>query len=186
VKLNLGCGRDIKEGWVNVDVCDGDGINIVADLNEAAAFMGVLQADTVDEFLMSHVIEHLRNPLITMQELHRIAKPNARITIRCPHGASDDADEDPTHVRRMFPGSFGYFSQPYYWRADYGYRGDWELDEVHLWVHPHVYDTGLDAVEFKRNAVREIVAVMHAVKPIRPAVRTLQKYVHPTYHCASY
>jgi hypothetical protein len=41
-----------------------------------------------------------------MQELWRVAKPDAILGIRCPHGASDDADEDPTHVRRMFPRSF--------------------------------------------------------------------------------
>ena len=60
-----------------------------------------------------------------MQELWRIAKPNAKMVIRVPHGASDDAWEDPTHVRAYFSNSFGYYSQPYYWRADYGYRGDW-------------------------------------------------------------
>jgi hypothetical protein len=44
---------------------------------------------------------------LLMQELHRIAKPNGKLVIRCPHGASDDAWEDPTHVRAFFARSFG-------------------------------------------------------------------------------
>lgn len=31
----------------------------------------------------------------------------------------DDAVEDPTHARQYFLNSFGYFLQPFYWRADY-------------------------------------------------------------------
>jgi SAM-dependent methyltransferase len=72
------------------------------------------------------------NVCLLMQELHRIAKPNGKLVIRCPHGASDDAWEDPTHVRAFFARSFGYFSQPFYWLADYGYRGDWQPAKIVL------------------------------------------------------
>lgn len=67
-----------------------------------------------------------------MQELHRIAKPGAKANFRLPNGASDDAFEDPTHVKQYFLQSFGYFSQPYYWRSDYGYRGDWKADKIYF------------------------------------------------------
>ena len=80
------------------------------------------------------MLEHLRDALGFMQELHRIAKPGAVPTIRVPYGSSDDADEDPTHVRRLFLYSFSYFSQRGYWYADYGYRGDWETDNIVLTV----------------------------------------------------
>ena len=35
---------------------------------------------------------------------------------------------------RFFLNSFGYFSQPFYWRADYGYRGDWQTRRIVLYV----------------------------------------------------
>lgn len=37
-----------------------------------------------------------------MEELHRIAKQDAIFTCRVPYGSSDDAYEDPTHVRQFF------------------------------------------------------------------------------------
>ena len=33
MKLNLGCGRDIREGYVNLDKAGLDGVDVVHDLN---------------------------------------------------------------------------------------------------------------------------------------------------------
>ena len=98
-----------------------------------------------------------------------------------PHGASDDAWEDPTHVRAYFPGSFGYFSQPYYWRADYGYRGDWKVEKIRLNVDRQLC-AGLDPQQAflksqqERNIVREIYCELSAVKPLREPRRELQSF----------
>jgi len=143
--------------------------------NDAAPFAN----DEVDEFLLSHVIEHIPQTLPLMQELHRIAKPGAKAWIRVPHGSSDDAWEDPTHVRAYFPGSFGYFSQPYYWRADYGYRGDWQPLSITLYVPAALQaTTSFEALHERilreRNLVIEMVAELEAVKPLREPKRELQ------------
>lgn len=130
--------------------------------------------------LLSHVLEHVNDSLGLMQELHRIAKPGCVAVVRCPYGSSDDADEDPTHRRRYYVGSFGYFSQPYYWRADYGYRGDWEPRRILLRVHQDG-NAGLSPqailrrVNEARNVVAEMVVDLVAVKPIRAADRALQR-----------
>jgi SAM-dependent methyltransferase len=110
------------------------GVDVVADLEKCATDPIPLESDSVDEFLLRHVIEHIHASLEMMQELYRLAKPNAFATIVVPFGASDPAWEDPTHVRAYFPGSFDYFSQPNYWRADYGYRGDWQPRKIGLFV----------------------------------------------------
>jgi hypothetical protein len=96
-----------------------------------------------------------------------------------PHGASDDAWEDPTHVRPYFLKSFGYFSQPYHWRSQgYGYDADWQPETVTLRVGRQ--HSGANANEFlervmhERNLVQEMVAVMRAVKPIRERKKELQ------------
>lgn len=178
LRLNLGCGRNIIEGWINIDWAKLPGIDIVADLNQCATQPLPFADDQVDEMLLSHVIEHLPNTLPLMQELHRIAKPGARAWVRVPHGGSDDAWEDPTHVRAYFVGSFGYFSQPYYWRADYGYRGDWQPLNITLRVPekfrgvPH--DELMDRIYNGRNMVNEIVAELEAIKPLREPKRELQ------------
>ena len=32
-KLNLGCGTDIKKGYINLDVAKLDGVDVVHDIN---------------------------------------------------------------------------------------------------------------------------------------------------------
>jgi 2-polyprenyl-3-methyl-5-hydroxy-6-metoxy-1,4-benzoquinol methylase len=176
MRLNLGCGRSPIPGWVNVDSAALPGVDIVADLETVPL---PFEDDTVTEINASHVLEHIRSPLPLMQELHRIAKPGALATFRVPYGSSDDADEDPTHVRRYFWGSWGYFSQPHYWRADYGYRGDWDLEDVVLVVSSDLkgksWEEAFRAVQERRNVVTEMVAKLRAVKPLREPLRELQK-----------
>lgn len=177
VRWNLGCGRDIKPGWVNIDGRPAPGVDLVADLDSPFSLAAVSN-DSVDEFLLCHVLEHIHDTLPLMEELHRIAKPTAVCTIRVPYGSSDDAYEDPTHVRAYFLQSFEYFSQPYYWRADYGYRGDWRSEPLRLLVHKEAVadlygdkDAILHRVRTQRNIVAEMVATLRPVKPIREPLK---------------
>jgi SAM-dependent methyltransferase len=178
-RLHLGCGRTILPGWINLDMMPGEGIDIVADLDRCGEIPLPLETDTFDEFLASHLFEHLRNPLPFMQEIHRIAKPGASAVFRVPYGSSDDALEDPTHVRLCFLLTFAYFSQPLYWRADYGYRGDWQTKHIRLMVSKAQYQ-GKTVQEIMgdvmrlRNVVKEMVVELVAVKPIRAPKRELQ------------
>lgn len=176
IRLNLGCGRDIRHGWVNVDLLPGPGIDVATDFDDEPEFP--FADGTVGYSEGVHVIEHLRHPLPFMQELHRVTRGGGRAVFRTPYGATDDADEDPTHVRRMFPGSWGYFSQPLYWRADYGYRGDWQAEEITLTVFPEFAgctDSELwSMIRFQRNVVAEMTAVLRCVKPRRKPLRELQ------------
>ena len=141
-----------------------------------------IEDDSVSEFYMSHCIEHIKDTLALMQDLHRVAIPGAKITIRTPYGSSDDAWEDPTHVRAYFLQSWLYFAQPAYWRADYGYRGDWQAELVVLSVDkydPRIAEFQpediLRKVYVERNLVKEMTAVLRAIKPIREAKKELQR-----------
>lgn len=179
-KLNVGCGRNALAGWINLDFMPLPGVDIVADLDACDREPLPIDDDSTDEFLLSHVLEHIRKPLPLMQELYRIARPDALCVVRCPHGASDDAWTDPTHLRPYYHGSFGYFSQPYYWRADYGYRGDWQPRTITLAVEGERF-AGVAATEIfsrmqtERNVVREMIVELVAVKPIREPRRELQR-----------
>ena len=179
LNLNLGCGRSPLPGWVNVDIAPLPGIDVVADLDNCRAHPLPFADGSASRMQMLHVLEHIKDTLALMQELHRIAEPGARLLIRSPYGSSDDAYEDPTHVQRFYMNSFSYFAQPTYWRADYGYRGDWATEELVL-VMSKADNEGLTAddvlrkVRHQRNVVIEMAAVLSAVKPIRPADRALQ------------
>jgi len=178
-RLNVGCGRNIQEGWVNLDSTALPGIDVVCDLERLRETPIQLPDQSVDQFLLSHVIEHIQDSLGLMQELWRLATPGATAVIRVPHGASDDAWEDPTHVRPYFHTSFGYFSQPCYWRADYGYRADWRPDKVTLLVDG-AYCAGLNhqqifaKTQHERNIVKEMICELRAIKPMREPREELQ------------
>lgn len=177
MKLNIGCGNDRREGFLGVDIVPGAAVDMVCNLELDTL---PLEDNSVEEFLLSHVLEHISDPLTMMGELYRVAKPFAKMVVRCPYGSSDDAWEDPTHVRPIFHGTFSTFQQPYYWRADYLYRGDWKPVKVQLFLSPHgpsVYDpnAALRVIQTQRNMVREIVAELVAIKPAREPKRELQE-----------
>jgi len=183
-KLHLGCGRNILTDWVNLDFVEGPGVDVLANLDTCASTPLPFEDDVFAEVYASHLIEHIKNPLPMLQELHRVCVDGAMATFRCPHGANDDAFEDPTHYRQYFANSFMYFSQPAYWRADYGYRGDWQVETVQLVVNGPKWRSAqpqdlIFAVQNLRNVVTELVVTMRAIKPIREAKRELLQMPTP-------
>jgi len=112
VKLNLGCGRDIRTGWVNVDSSPLFGADRIWDLNVTPWPF----ADSVaEEVLLSHVLEHLgptaESYLTIIRELYRVCAHGAEVRILLPHPRHDDFLLDPTHVRAILPESFLLFSR---------------------------------------------------------------------------
>ena len=171
-RLHLGCGTTIRPGWVNLDRSKLPGVDVVADLDACARKPLPFADDSIEEFFASHVLEHVHDTLALMQELHRIAKPGATAVFRVPYGSSDDADEDPTHVRRFFLKSFSYFCRLGYTHADYGYTGDWDTESIVLTVDARrhagkSFDQLFEETRERRNVVREMIATLRAVKPAR-------------------
>jgi SAM-dependent methyltransferase len=172
-KLNVGCGKSPEEGleWDNLDIRPGPGIDLVMDIQDE-----LLPAphNTYDFIKMHHVIEHLHDPLKAMENLWFVANDDCTLEILVPHGADDTAWEDQTHLRPYFPGSFAAFGQPYYWKADYGYQGDWEVESIVLEVREVFKDhqDQLDVIlERSRNVARNMWVYLRAVKPSRPQLQ---------------
>lgn len=160
-------------GWVNIDHQARPGVDVACDLDSDPL---PFDDDSVDDSLGSHVLEHLHNPLHFMGELWRVTKPGGTATFHLPYGTSDDAWEDPTHVRPYFVQSSIFFGQPAYWRADYGYTADWSTERVELDVPADRFEGQsfaqiMGAVLSLRNVVRQMSYHFVAVKPARPRVR---------------
>ena len=178
MKLNLGAGRNVLDGWINVDRQQLPGVDVVFDLDGCRLNPFPFDGNSVDQILLSHILEHLHHPLPLMAELHRVAKNGAIMEIRVPHDSHNRAWADQTHVRAYNEESFGYFSQPHYHSADYGYRGDWKCEKI-IFISKHKYfPDGLpgtaamvDVFRTYRNLVDEMIAHMVAVKPIGQAGR---------------
>ena len=100
MKLNLGCGNKIIDGYINVDKFDTYNVDIKHDLEK---FPYPFENDTVEEIILSHVLEHIgQSPDIfikILKELYRICKNQALIEISVPHPRHDNFISNPTHVR---------------------------------------------------------------------------------------
>jgi predicted SAM-dependent methyltransferase len=112
MKLNLGCGFDKREGWLNVDnfpECEPDRMLDIEQLPWD------LPTDGFDHVLMKHVLEHVGAAFDqfagVMRELYRILKPNGVLEIHVPHFRHDTYWSDPTHVRAFTPLTFEMMSK---------------------------------------------------------------------------
>lgn len=81
-KLNLGCGKFKKDGYVNVDNFAEFKPDVMHDLD---VFPYPFADNTFELIEADHVLEHLEKPLHTIRELHRISKNGGIIHIRVPH-----------------------------------------------------------------------------------------------------
>lgn len=104
-KLNLGCGKKIKKGYVNLDLFPLPGVDVVADVNKKLPF----EDNMFEEILTEHVLEHVDDLDFVLGELHRVTKRGGVIKIFVPHFTNFGAYTDPTHKR-----FFGYFTMDYY------------------------------------------------------------------------
>ena len=82
MKLNLGCGNDIRHGWKNYDLYPTSDKVQKLDLTQLPL---PFEDDSVDEILLSHTFEHLTvNQYSFMKELSRILKKDGRLIICVP------------------------------------------------------------------------------------------------------
>ena len=93
--LDVGCGSAKHPGAVGLDISADTDADVVHDLDE---FPYPIEDDSFDQVLLQDVIEHVREPIKVMDELHRICRPGARIQLRTPHFSSILAYSDPTHL----------------------------------------------------------------------------------------
>jgi predicted SAM-dependent methyltransferase len=131
-KLNLGSGRDNRSGYVNVDLVPLPGMDVLCDLRH---FPWPFKDGSIAEVVAIHVVEHLPNTLRVMEEVHRITRPGARITIEVPHYKHSNAYKDPTHVRFFTEESFDYFGKDersYYTKARFRVATVEKVYEYHI------------------------------------------------------
>lgn len=110
LKLNLGCGTNKVQGYVNVDRAHGP--DVVHDLE---SFPWPWPDSSVDEIRAHHILEHLgATPdkfIGVMKEMYRVCKPGAIVDIVVPHPRHDDFLNDPTHVRPISLNVLALFSK---------------------------------------------------------------------------
>lgn len=81
-RLNWGCGSHVAEGWINSDVKQEAGVDLVADIRTGLP----LQPDSVDYAVSVHALPELRYPELVpaLAELRRVLKPDGVLRLVLP------------------------------------------------------------------------------------------------------
>jgi SAM-dependent methyltransferase len=81
-RLNWGCGDWRPEGWINSDIMEGPGIDIVCDIRDGLP----LADDSLDYIVSVHSLPEIAyDDLIpTLQELRRVLRPGGVLRLALP------------------------------------------------------------------------------------------------------
>lgn len=93
-KLNVGCGNTLKKGFLNIDIRSPYDKKVNLN-NKPYPF----KDNSFDYILLDNVLEHLEEPIICLEELHRICTKKGEIEITVPFYNSPNAFRDLTHLR---------------------------------------------------------------------------------------
>ena len=77
-RLNIGCGKKNKNGYINLDLLKLPNVDVVHDLNQ---FPWPFKKNEFDEILCDNVLEHLNDTIKPIEELWRITKNKGIIKI---------------------------------------------------------------------------------------------------------
>ena len=85
IKLNIGCGTDYKDGWINIDNNSDNNIkklDLNWDLRNALPF----KDETIDFIFHEHFMEHLtpQESLKSLNDFKRVLKPGGVMRIAMP------------------------------------------------------------------------------------------------------
>lgn len=81
-RLNWGCGSWTPEGWINSDIKDEPGVNLVADISKGLP----IESDSLDYAVSIHSLPEIPYPALvpTLAELRRVLKPGGVLRVALP------------------------------------------------------------------------------------------------------
>lgn len=80
LRLHLGCGTRRLSGYINVDAREDVEPDIVSDVLK----LDWVESGTVDEVYACHVLEHIPNPKVALQEWHRVLMYHGVLRLSVP------------------------------------------------------------------------------------------------------
>ena len=163
IKLDIACGQNKQEGFVGVDIAKCKGVDIVHDLE---VYPWPFKDESVEEAHVSHYIEHTKDLIKFMNELHRIMVKDGKCTIIAPYYTSMRCWQDPTHVNAISEASFLYYNQEwlktnkldhYPITADFDFSYGYNLSQE--WAN-RSEEAKIFAIKHYNNVVMDIVVTL--------------------------
>ncbi len=102
LRMNWGCGSTVEPGWINSDLKDEPGVDIVGDLRDGLP----LPDDHLDYVVSIHALNMIEYPALVpaLEELRRVLRPGGTLRLALP-----DFDRA---IRAYVDGDRSYFLVP--------------------------------------------------------------------------
>ena len=105
--LNLGCGQKKLPHAINVDIRKSVDPDLVLDMD---LIPWPFASESFREVFASDVVEHCKDVIRVMEEVHRVCRENAIVHVTVPHFSCANAFSDPTHKHFFSTSSFQYMT----------------------------------------------------------------------------
>ena len=128
IRLNIGCGYNHKEGYINIDNRSEVNPDLVCDVLKGLPYNN----DSVDVVMAHDFLEHIPigHTIGVIDEIWRVLKPGGVLDSYTPDAAhGQGAFQDPTHVSFWVENSWMYFSKPNY-RNLYGIKANFDIEKL--------------------------------------------------------
>jgi len=106
--LDIGCGVNKVPGAIGMDANPRTAADVIHDLDSRPY---PFADNEFDEVIGRHVMEHVREPIAVIVELHRITRPGGVLKILVPHWTNPDWASDLTHRNHLNSYSFKRFTE---------------------------------------------------------------------------
>jgi SAM-dependent methyltransferase len=169
-KLNVGCGLDVRAGWVNLDQFKAYGADVIFDLNKIYKGKKLpFKNNTFDYVYCSHVLEDFIDPVPIIDELIRVCKINGLIEIRTPF-ETNVWNTNMYHKKAFTLGMFANFSD----KSNYNKKRDIKIVELKYYC-----------IKGKKhiNFIKFFVERFYNNLPYQLVEHTFLKYLFPIVNC---
>lgn len=169
MKLDIACGQNKRPGFKGVDIAQIEGVDFVWDLEQYP--WQPFKDHSCDEVNVSHYAEHTMDLMNFMNELWRICKHDAKVTITGPYYTSVRAWGDPTHRRALNEMTWLYYNKD--WRETnkldhYPISANFAIEKIYTFFNPPWDQKSDEAKQFAQqhywNVVSDIAVELRAIK----------------------
>lgn len=109
VSIELGCGpKKVDSSAIGIDMLDFDSVDIVGDVFEV---LSQFPDGSVSAVHSAHFFEHIADFSRLLQEVARVMRRDAQLTLIVPHFSNPFYYSDPTHKVQFGLYSMSYFCQ---------------------------------------------------------------------------
>lgn len=166
MKIDLGCGKHKKEGFIGVDVRKFEGVDLVCDMGKER---WPFDDDSIEEGNCSHMLEHLEGMerVHFFNELYRVLKKGAKCLIVTPHWASSRAYGDMTHCWPAVSEMFYYYLSKSWREVNAPHNDFYTCDFDATWgystnqlLHTRNQEFQQFALQFYKEAAQDLIATV--------------------------